>query len=56
MIDTDSALEEALEAVLKRWQIPAHHLIGGGDRGDLASDLADAARLWFGVLFGSNEK
>ena len=36
------ALELALEAVLIRYGIPAQ--LGIADRGDLASDLADAAR------------
>lgn len=45
----DCELEIVLEAVLWRWGIPTdvgtpHALNARADRGDLASDLADAAR------------
>ena len=52
----DDALEVAMDDVLWRWGIPAnvgtrHALNAQADRGDLASDLADAARAyWTGIL------
>jgi hypothetical protein len=42
------ALEMALDAVLSRYGIPLG-FGNGADRGDLASDLADAARSVMGL-------
>lgn len=41
-VEVDTELEQRLEAVLVRHGIPAE--LGNSDRGDLTSDLADAAR------------
>jgi hypothetical protein len=47
--DVDTSLEVALDGVLSRYGLPSYGYPHGGDRGDLASDLATAVREWLGV-------
>lgn len=47
--EVDTSLEVALDGVLTRYGLPSYGYPHGGDRGDLASDLATVVREWLGV-------
>lgn len=51
--DVDVELELVLDSVLSKAGVPLSGMPPGGDRGDLASDLADAVRRWMHVAVGT---